>query len=190
MQFWFAALAASPLPKESTLAPSAQMSPEWHNAFSKADANKDGSLTYHEFATIAGAQVGLLAVGKGKGTAMEFCAPGQKKIESCVDDKLDFVFEGGCAKGFHTVPSRTRSPRSPSPLLRLPPRLSVSRLRLHRPLLSTSGVHHARCVRRHGRRLGADVPRVSPSPSYPIVAPSSFPLSSPQVITLLFNLSR
>ena len=45
---------------------------------------------------------------------MEFCAPGQKKIESCVDDKLDFVFEGGCAKGFHTVPSRTRSPRSPS----------------------------------------------------------------------------
>ena len=119
MQFWFAALAASPLPKESTLAPSAQMSPEWHNAFSKADANKDGSLTYHEFATIAGAQVGLLAVGKGKGTAMEFCAPGQKKIESCVDDKLDFVFEGGCADGYHTVPSRTRSPRSPSPL-RLP----------------------------------------------------------------------
>ena len=52
------------------------------------------------------------------------------------------------------------------------------------------GIDRAVDAGRHGRRLGADVPRVSPSPSYPIVAPSSFPLSSPQVITLLFNLSR
>ena len=52
------------------------------------------------------------------------------------------------------------------------------------------GIDRAVDAGRHRRRLGADVPRVSPSPSYLIVAPSSFPLSSPQVITLLFNLSR
>ena len=50
------------------------------------------------------------------------------------------------------------------------------------------GIDRAVDAGRHGRRLGADVPRVSPSPSSFPVAPPSYPLSYPQVITL-FNLS-
>ena len=89
------------------------MSPDWHDAFSKADANKDGSLSYHEFAN---AQVGLLAHKEQEGSdAPIVCGPGQKKIESCIDDKMDFVYEGGCESGTHSVPPRIALPVPPFP---------------------------------------------------------------------------
>ena len=70
---------------------------------------------------------------------MGFCAPSRKKIESCVDDKLDFVFER-LAEGFHTVPSGLALP-VPLPLSSVSRLASPSPPPFPPPLLSTSDVH-------------------------------------------------